>query len=456
MMLPWSAAAQMRSVPQSEAQLQLSYAPVVKQTAPAVVNIYTKRKVVEQRGLSPLFSDPFFQQFFGNRLGGSMQRERVVSSLGSGVIVSDSGHVVTSFHVIKGAEDIIIGLSDRREFSAQVARVDEQSDLALLEMDTEGEQLPHLPIHDSDLLEVGDLVLAIGNPFGVGQTVSSGIISALARSVQGVSDYQFFIQTDAAINPGNSGGALVDMQGRLIGINTAIYTRSGGSNGIGFAIPANMVQALLHGTARDGRVVKPWLGAKYSPVNREIAESLDLEAVRGVLVETVYPDSPAHKGGLRAGDIITAVDGQPVDDVQALRFRIAIAELGEDTELNVLRRGRNKTLRVQLTTPPEDPPRDERELQGVHPLAGLRVANLNPALAVELGVDLSARGVVIMENNGGGGFGGFRAGDIILAVNKVKVTSTEQLERLLRGTRSAGWLISYQRGGRVLNLQVIR
>ena len=252
------------------------------------MNIFARGHVTVTDNASPFANDPFFRQFFGqqNFAFGGRPREAVISSLGSGVIIKPDGLIVTSFHVIKDAQEITVVLSDKREFDAKVVLRDPQSDLAFLKIDA-GAPLPYLELRDSDTLEVGDLVLAIGNPFGVGQTVTNGIVSGLARKAAGVSDYQFFIQTDAAINPGNSGGALVDMGGRLIGINTAIYSNSGGSLGIGFAIPANMVRSLLGSKVAGGRVVHPWLGLAVQQVTPEIAESLGIKSSQGVIVKNL-------------------------------------------------------------------------------------------------------------------------------------------------------------------------
>jgi Do/DeqQ family serine protease len=379
-----------------------------------------------------------------------MPRERVVSSLGSGVIVKPEGTIVTSYHVIEGAEDIVVVLSDRCEFEAKVSVRDEQYDLAVLTVDTKGEQLPSLPLRDSDSLEVGDLVLAIGNPFGVGQTVTHGIVSAIARSSVNVNDFSFFIQTDAAINPGNSGGALVDLQGRLTGIPTAIYTRSGGSNGIGFAIPANMVRAVLAGEQRDGRVIKPWLGASYQPLTLELADSLDLPSPRGVLVGEVYENGPADKGGLHSGDVIFAINDQPVDDVQALRFRTAIAEVGKPLNISIMRDGEKLVLPITLMLPPDKPDRDIRQLKGYNPLKGVTVANLNPALAMELNMNPSESGVVVVLDHFK-----FRSGDVIISLNGTPVDSTQQLATLLEKPSNA-WRIDFKRDDRMLSLQAMQ
>ncbi len=447
-LLPYLANAQ--DVPQSREQISLSFAPVTKQAAPAVVNIYTKRKVVERA--SPFAGDPFFQHFFGRRFGGAgMTRERVVSSLGSGVIIDAKGLIITNYHVIKGADDITVVLNDRREFDAEILLRDEQTDLALIELKETPKDLPYLRLRDSDELQVGDLVLAIGNPFGVGQTVTSGIVSATARSAKGVNDFGFFIQTDAAINPGNSGGALVDLQGRLVGVPSAIYTRSGGSNGIGFAIPANMVRAMLGSEMKDGRVLKPWLGAKYQNITREFAESLGLLRSAGVLVNGIIEDSPADDAGLRAGDVITSLNGKPVDDMQALHFRTVTEPMGERLPLQIIRDGKPRTLQVKLQLPPEEPARDERVLQGKHPLKGVKVANLNPALAIEMGLDPSSLGVVILSAGRN-----IQTGDKILRVNGAEVESTRQLETLLRTNAGRGWQLDFQRVNQTFSMRLVR
>ncbi|MCC6001378.1 MAG: trypsin-like peptidase domain-containing protein [Pararhodobacter sp.] len=296
--LPGRVAAQ--DVPQSTAQIALSFAPVVRSASPAVVSIYARR-VVEARA-TPFFDDPLFGQLFGDF---GRRVPRVQSALGSGVIVSDDGIVVSNFHVVGRADEIRVVLSDRREFDAEVMLTDEESDLAVLRL-REASGLPALSLADSDRLEVGDLVLAIGNPFGVGQTVSSGIVSALARSGIAVgSGRGYFIQTDAAINPGNSGGALVDMAGRLAGINTAILTRTGGSHGIGFAIPANLVaQVVAQAQAGNKRFVRPWVGLQAQAVDAGLAEALGQSLPQGVVISDLHDDSPLRAAGLQVGDVI--------------------------------------------------------------------------------------------------------------------------------------------------------
>src|SRR5579871_5371574 len=327
--------AQDRQVPSSMGQLQLSFAPIVKRVAPAVVNVYAAHVVENQ---NPFLSDPFFRQFFG----GGMPRELVQRSLGSGVIVDPSGLVVTNYHVIADASEVKIALADKREFAAEIVLKDQRSDLAILRIKGANERFPTLQFANSDDLQVGDVVLAIGDPFGVGQTVTHGIVSAVARTQVGISDYQFFIQTDAAINPGNSGGALVDLSGRLVGINTAIFSRSGGSQGIGFAIPANMVRAVIASAQGGSAVVRrPWLGAKLQAVTPEIADSLNLKRPVGALVSSIAARSPAGRAGLHTGDLIVSVDGQGVEDPNAFDYRFATKALGGQAQLDVMRGGRN-------------------------------------------------------------------------------------------------------------------
>ncbi|MEK7244936.1 MAG: trypsin-like peptidase domain-containing protein, partial [Pseudomonadota bacterium] len=343
-------------IPESRAELQASFAPLVRKTAPAVVNIYASKMVRTRRGPA-LFDDPFFRRFFGDALppGFEAPREQARNSLGSGVIVRPEGLIVTNAHVIEGADQIVVVLADRRQFPALLIGSDERTDLAILRVDGGGEPLPHLELGDSDALEVGDIVLAIGNPFGVGQTVTSGIVSALARTNVGISDLNSFIQTDAAINPGNSGGALVAMDGRVVGVNTAIFSRSGGSHGIGFAIPSTMVRAVIAGFAKgDGRLVRPWRGAITRAVTADDASGLGLARPAGALVEAVHPKSPAAKGGVRPGDVIQAVNGREVDDDRSLRYRIATLAVGDAATLKLWRKGAAVEARAALEAPIED------------------------------------------------------------------------------------------------------
>jgi len=380
--------AQERRVPSSLNELRLSYAPVVQRAAPTVVNVYAAKTVAVQ---NPLLDDPIFRRFFRDQGGG----QQVQRSLGSGVLVDTSGLVVTNNHVIEGADQVKVSLSDKREFEAEIVLKDTRSDLAVLRLKTQGEKFPAIEFSDSDTLQVGDVVLAIGNPFAVGQTVTHGIVSAVARTQVGITDYQFFIQTDAAINPGNSGGALVDVNARLVGINTAIFSRSGGSQGIGFAIPANMVKVVVASAKGGGSAVKrPWLGAKLQAVTSEIAESLGVKRPTGALVASVTAGSPAARGGLKVGDLITTIDGQDVDDPNAFDYRFATKSLGGSARFGIIRSGKEAALTVGLEPLP-DTPHDELTISARSPFQGVKVSNLSPALADDLRLDPSTDGVVI-------------------------------------------------------------
>jgi Do/DeqQ family serine protease len=443
-----------RAVPESAVTLKQSFAPVVKRAAPAVVNVYVRHRVEQM--VSPFFNDPFFGRLFGERFG--IPRERIENSLGSGVLVSADGVVVTNNHVIQGSgeADITIALSDGREFPAKTILKDEQTDLAVLRLEAEGVEFPSIGFNDSDSLEVGDIVLAIGDPFGVGQTVTSGIVSALARTQVGISDYQFFIQTDAAINPGNSGGALVDMDGLLVGINTAIFSKSGGSHGIGFAIPSNMVRLVVESALKGGKVQRPWLGAALQKLTPDIADSLGLQAPSGALVAKVHAKGPAAKAGLRAGDVVVSVDEKPVQNPEGFEYRFVTKGIGGSAELGVVRKGQKVKANIVLVAPVEDPPRDARGLTGRHPLAGCKVANLSPAVAQEVGMDDDTReGVVVLEveQRTPAARLGVRRGDIVVAINDEKVTSVAQLDQVLAGS-GGGWRLSVERGGKLFNIAI--
>jgi serine protease Do len=436
-------------IPATGAELTVTFAPVVRAAAPAVVNIYTRRVV---RTAPPLLADPFFRRFFGLDPDGPFApQQRVQTSLGSGVIVDPSGVVVTNDHVIGEADEITVVLADRREFAARILGRDPRTDLAVLRVDPGRERLPALAFRDSDEIEVGDVVLAIGNPFGVGQTVTQGIVSALARTGVGISDYKFFIQTDAAINPGNSGGALVTTDGRLVGINTAIFTRSGGSIGIGFAIPSNMVRRVVAGFTGGG-LARPWLGVRADTVTAEMASALGLPRPSGAIVAEVAPGSPAARAGIRRGDVITAIDGRPVEDAEALRFRVATQPPRGSTQVTVLRNGRPTALTLPLEPPPENPPRQATLLRGPHALAGAVVGNLSPALADELGLDLLERGVVVIEVREGSPAArvGLRPGDVILHIAGTEVGSVSAVLSVLERRRPGPFRMAIRREGRVM------
>jgi Do/DeqQ family serine protease len=441
------AMSQDRRVPASPADIRLSYAPILQRVQSAVVNVYAAKMVQNH---NPLLDDPIFRRFFG--VPGQRQ-EQMQRSLGSGVMVDPSGLVVTNNHVIEGADQVRVSLPDKREFEAEIALKDSRSDLAVLRLKDAKEKFPTLDLANSDELQVGDVVLAIGNPFGVGQTVTHGIISALARTHVGITDYQFFIQTDAAINPGNSGGALIDMTGKLAGINTSIVSNSGGSLGIGFAIPANMVRVVV-ASAKSGStsVKRPWLGARLQAVTPEIAETLGLRLPSGALVANVTANSPAARAGLRLSDLIVAIDGQTIEDSNAFDYRFATRPLGGTSEIDVLRAGKTVKLTVPLETAP-DIGRNEIELTSRSPFQGARIANISPAVADEMHLDTDTEGVVVIElgDDTTAANLGFEKGDIIMAVNNQKIATTSDLERATRESARI-WRITLVRGGQQINV----
>ena len=433
-------------VPASQAEISLSFAPVVKSTAPAVVNIYASR-VVEER-LSPFAGDPFFDQFFN---GFGQSQPRVQNSLGSGVIVSSDGIVVSNYHVVGQATEIRVVLNDRREYAAELILGDEESDLAILRLQ-DAADLPALEFRNSDEVEVGDLVLAIGNPFGVGQTVSSGIVSGLARSSVELGR-GYFIQTDAAINPGNSGGALVDMQGRLVGINTAILTRSGGSNGIGFAIPSNLVETVV-AQAQGGatRFARPWAGVQGQAMDAGLAAALNLSRPDGVLLSDLHPESPFAKAGLRAGDVVLSVGGAPTNTPQEMIFRLSALGVGSTAEVTYLGEDGMATVDVALIAPPEVPARAPLTVEGPVALRGLTVARINPAVVAELGLPMDAAGVVVTGVMDLAAQIGLRGGDILLAINGRAIgTPQDVADAALDETRR--WAIDVNRGGQIVRLR---
>jgi len=437
--------AQERRVPASPAEVKLSYAPIVQRVQPAVVNVYAAKMVQ-----NPLLDDPIFRRFFGVP---GQQPEQMQRSLGSGVMVDSSGLVVTNVHVIEGADEVKVSLSDKREFEAEIVLKDPRSDLAVLRLKGVHENFPTLDFANSDELMVGDVVLAIGNPFGVGQTVTHGIISALARTQVGITDYQFFIQTDAAINPGNSGGApgRHDRQARRH--NTAIFSRSGGSQGIGFAIPANMVRVVVASAKSGGKAVKrPWLGARLQAVTPEIAETLGLRLPSGALVSSVVANSPAARAGLKLSDLIVAIDGQAVDDPNAFDYRFATRPLGGTSQIDVQRGGKAIRLAIPLETAP-DTGRNEIVLTTRSPFQGAKVANISPAVADELHLDADTEGVVVTElgDDTTAANVGFQKGDIILAVNSQKIAKTSDLEKATHDS-SRLWRITLVRGGQQINV----
>ncbi|MFD2649508.1 Do family serine endopeptidase [Devosia albogilva] len=441
------APAEPRVVPDSQEQIKLSFAPVVREVAPSVVNVYATR--IEQQYVSPFANDPFFSRFFGPDTFRSRPRES--RSLGSGVIVDGAGVILTNQHVIEGATEVRIALSDGREYDVEIVVEDAQTDLAVLRVRNPGQTtFPAIQFADSDALAVGDLVLAIGNPFGVGQTVTSGIVSALARTGVEKSDYEFFIQTDAAINPGNSGGALVDLDGRLVGINTAIYSSSGGSVGIGFAIPANMARVVAEAGVTGGEIVRPWFGAKLQAVNSDIAASLGMTAPTGALVTDIAPDGPAARAGFQPGDVILSVDGTPVADPNAFNFRLATRRVGEIARIERQRQGVTETVNLTVETAPAPAADATATIAGNTRFAGTTVRQLDPALAEAQDLPYDATGVLVtaIEPGSPADQMGLRVGDVILSLNDV-ATDTAQTFAATASHRVRTWQIILQRDGRV-------
>lgn len=431
--VPFTAPEDELLVPQSRAEIQLSFAPVVREAAPAVVNVYTTR-LVRQR-----------VSFFSRRT-----REREQNSLGSGVIVDPSGVIVTNHHVVNGASELRIVLADRREFQAEILLTDEATDLAVLKVDTD-EPLPVLAFDTSGSSEVGDLVLAIGNPFGVGQTVTSGIVSALARTDVGQSDFASFIQTDAAINPGNSGGALVDMDGELIGVNTMIFSRSGGSNGIGFAIPADLVRRVVDSALTEGELIRPWLGARLQPVTNDLAMAFGLDRPRGALVDEIYPNAAADDGGLEQGDIVLAVDGHDVNNDSGALFRLATHAAGDDARFTVLRDGREIQLDVPVLPAPGVAEPVPVEPDGENPFQGISMVGLNPTFNQAIGIDAFADGVIVtnvLRRSVAYGFG-FRPGDRLIELHGERIRDIDDFEDVIaRYDGVAEWPVAIERRGR--------
>ncbi|TPN86394.1 DegQ family serine endoprotease [Mesorhizobium sp. CU2] len=436
-----------KRVPFGREEVQLSFAPLVKQTAPAVVNVYASQTA---KVTSPFEGDPFFEEFFGRA------QPRAQSSLGSGVLVDPSGVIVTNYHVIKDADEVKVATADGREFTSKVMLKDETLDLAVLKISAD-KPFPVIAIGDSDALEVGDLVLAIGNPFGVGQTTTSGIVSALARSHIGVSDSGYFIQTDAAINPGNSGGALINMGGQLVGINTAIYSRSGGSIGIGFAIPSNMVRAFAD-AAKAGLdfFERPYIGAEFEMVTPQIAESLGMEKPTGALVSSVEGSGPAGKAGLKPGDVILSLNNTPVESIEALDYRMATLSIGTKATFVVLSKGQQATMEIPLERAPEGARAVEVTLHGRSPFSGAKVAELSPRLAQRLGLRTDIKGVTVVDINRDSPAAdfGFQPGDIVREVNGTAIDNAATLAQVAQQD-TRWWRFTVERGGQILR-QVLR
>lgn len=430
----------------------VSYADLVSRVAPAVVTIRSERRVRAPQQ-HPFFDDPFFREFFGDRFGGMQPREQIERGLGSGVIVTQDGYLLTNHHVIDGAEEIKVELTNNRVYDAKVVGTDPRSDLAVLRINAAG--LPLLALGDSDRVRVGDVVLAIGNPLGVGQTVTAGIISAKGRTT-GLSDGSFesFLQTDAPINRGNSGGALVNTAGELIGINSQILSPTGGNIGIGFAIPANMARSVADQLMKQGKVRRGRLGASIQPVTSDIAQSLGLKDVRGVIISSIEPGSPAERAGLKQGDIITAFNGKEVSDSNSLRNLVASTAPGTEVTLTILRDGREQQVRATLGELSNQVNQNQRGGEGNSGEGqyGMSLTPLTPEIAAQLGLPRDAQGLAVsaVDPAGAAADAGLRPGDVIEQVNRQPVRTVDELKSALdkTGDRPALLLVN-RRGNRV-------
>jgi len=432
------------TVPQSEIEIKLSFVPLVKQAAPAVVNIYAQRIIEERR--SPFSRDPFFRDFFRNF--GQLQ-PRVQNSLGSGVILSADGYVVSNYHVVGGATDIRVVLHDGREISGDVILADEDSDLAVLKINTD-EILPHLDLRKSDTVEVGELVLAIGNPFGVGQTVTNGIISGLARTgIASGSAKGYFLQTDAPINPGNSGGALIDISGSLVGVNTSILSRSGGSNGIGFAIPADLVgQFLVQAKAGRSSFIRPWAGMRGQPITFEMAASLNLPAMSGMIISELHELSPFSKVGIGVGDIITKVDGLDINSPAEMLYRMSVVGIGTAVDVSYLSQGILKSSKIDLV----EMPNWEAKQVTLGPefiFMDLHISELTPEFQSKFGLSFSSDGLIVLDPGRIASRLGLRRGDLLREVNRKPVDTIEDAISAISSIKSSGSITIIRSGRRV-------
>lgn len=442
---------------------QISFVPVVKAVTPAVVNISTTRVVKAPGGgeqMAPFMDDPFFRQFFGEEFYRRFQmpRDRKENSLGSGVIVSSDGYIVTNNHVIAKADEIRVLLNDKREFTGKVVGTDPKTDIAVIKINAK--DLPSVPWGDSDKLEVGEFILAIGNPFALNSTVTMGIVSAVGRANVGIADYEDFIQTDAAINPGNSGGALVNTRGELVGINTAIFSRSGGYMGIGFAVPANMTRSVMDSLIKNGKVTRGWLGVSIQEVNQDLAKQFGLNETKGALVSEVIADSPAAAAGLKPGDVIVAFDGKPIDGPAVLRNIVAQTSVGKTAKVDVLRDNKRQTFNVKITEQPKEIAQADGDetIQGEEsgnqsPLAGLEVRNLTPDIARQLGLPPGTKGVVVtgLAPDSAAAGAGVEPGDVILEINRQPVRSVADVKRISAklSKKEGALLLINRRGGKL-------
>jgi len=438
-----------------EARPSFSFSQVVKKVALSVVNIYTTKTIRQDPAMAPFFDDPFFRRFFGAPFEG-MPRERREQSLGSGVIVTEDGYILTNHHVVEGAEEIKVAFGDdKTTYDAKVIGNDPQTDLAVIKI--EGREFPSLTVTDSDKLEVGDVVLAIGNPFGVGQTVTMGIVSAKGRGGMGIVDYEDFIQTDASINPGNSGGALVDALGRLVGINQSIISRSGGSQGIGFSVPINLARYVMECLVTEGKVIRGYLGVIIQPITADLAKEFKLPENAGALVSEDTPRSPASEAGLKEGDVIIEFNGKKVTDNRHLRLMASQTRPGTKAPVKVIRDGKEQTVTVQLAELPSErlarsgrsPGGGLRRDSQADVLDGVTVDDLDARSRSQLDLPTSLRGalVVDVEQGSPAAQAGLRPGDVILEINRQRVTSADEAVQFSEDVKGDRVLLRVYSGG---------
>jgi len=432
-----------------------SYAPIIKGALPEVVSISTSRTVRVENPMKPFEDDPFFRHFFGDQESNSRRSpEQREQGLGSGVIIGTNGYILTNNHVVDDSTDVKVVLSDKREFKAHVVGRDPKTDIALVKIDAD--HLPAISLGDSSKVQVGDVVFAIGNPFGVGETATMGIVSALGRTNLGMEDYEDFIQTDAPINPGNSGGALMNAQGELIGINTAIISRSGGNQGIGFAIPVSLARHVMDQLVEHGHVVRGWLGATIQDVTPALAKGFGLEKAEGVLIADVAPDSPAAKAGLKSGDVVLSMNGKAVSSSAEMRMRVSESAPGTSLPMTVHRGSGTVELTAMLGELPSDRGEKSSAVSGSDTMRGLTVENLNAALREEMHLSPAVQGVVVSSADPGSAAAdaGIQPGDVIESVSHHPVTNASEFEQAMQGASGKTAVLRVRRGGAGLFIAV--
>jgi serine protease Do len=448
-----------RPKPPAIAETEQTFVSISKTVTPAVVNISTTRVVKGEEGQSSPFDDPFFRRFFGEEPRRQGPRERKAQSLGSGVIVDPNGLIITNNHVVEKSDEIKVLLADKREFKGKLVGTDPKSDLALVRIDAKN--LPTVPWGDSSKLQVGEYVLAIGNPFGLNQTVTMGIVSAIGRANVGITDYEDFIQTDAAINPGNSGGAMVNTHGELVGINTAIFSQSGGYMGIGFAVPSNMARSVTDSLVKSGKVIRGWLGVSIQEITPALAKEFGLKEAKGALVSDVLSGSPAEKAGFKRGDVIVEFMGQPIESSTQLRNLVARTAVGAKGKVKVVRENKEKELEVTIEEQPKDiaksGPKEPDAAEPSMRLSGVEVRNVTPEMAKQLDLARGAKGVVITRLDPGSAAeeAGLQRGDLIMEINRKPISNTDDYERILsKADKNEAILLLVGRQGRTLFLTV--